>query len=158
MRQIFTLKKINGLVRLTSGKKVVMAGGCFDIVHLGHVKFLEESKKYGDILIVLLESDEMIKSNKGDNRPINNQKNRALFLTKLKAVDAVLCLPKMNDEDYKEVVLKLKPKIIAVTEKDVNLDQKTRQAEIAGAEVVEVTKLVPHQSTSRVIEIINQDF
>ena len=68
-------------------KNIVLVGGCFDIVHLGHLIFLEKAKAKGDILIVLLESDENIRKNKGQNRPINNQEDRALFLSKLKMVD-----------------------------------------------------------------------
>lgn len=134
-------------------KKIVVVGGCFDIVHLGHVMFLEKAKAKGDILIVLLESDENIRKNKGPNRPINNQENRAIFLTKLKMVDRVIKLPEMkNDEDYLEIIKKIKPKIIAVSEQDINLEKKKEQAKQIGAKVLIVSKLIPQQSTSRIIE------
>ncbi|MFA6462623.1 MAG: adenylyltransferase/cytidyltransferase family protein [Candidatus Shapirobacteria bacterium] len=135
--------------------KIVLVGGCFDIVHLGHLIFLEKAKAKGDILIVLLESDENIKKNKGQNRPINNQENRAVFLTKLKMVDYVIKLPEMkNDEEYLEIIKKLKPEIIAVSENDNNLEKKMKQANEVGAKVLEVSKSIPHQSTSLIIDKI----
>ena len=135
--------------------KIVIVGGCFDIVHLGHLIFLEKAKAKGDILIVLLESDENIRKNKGQNRPINNQKDRALFLSKLKMVDRVIKLPEMkSDDDYLEILKKIKPKIIAVSEGDSGLEKKKKQAKEIGVKVIKVSKLIPHQSTSLIIDKI----
>jgi len=162
MKQILKINKPSDLdkIEITSldraAKKIVLVGGCFDIVHLGHIEFLEKAKAEGEILIVLLESDENIKKNKGANRPINNQKDRAIFLTKLKMVDYVVLLPEMKrDEDYLEVIKKIKAKIIAVSENDINLEKKVKEAREIGAKIVIVSKLIPQQSTSRIIEIIN---
>ncbi|HPT66078.1 MAG TPA: adenylyltransferase/cytidyltransferase family protein [Candidatus Woesebacteria bacterium] len=136
-------------------EKIVLVGGCFDILHLGHVIFLEKAKALGDKLIILLESDKNIFENKGKNRPINNQKNRATFLSKLRMVDEVVKLPYMkSDDDYWKLIKEIKPDIIAISENDKNLDKKKRQAEEIGAKLVKVTKIIPHQSTSRIIEII----
>jgi len=140
---------------LTRERKTVLVGGCFDIVHLGHLIFLEKAKAKGDILIVLLESDENIKKNKGQNRPINNQENRAVFLTKLKMVDYVIKLPEMkNDDDYLKIIKKIKPEIIAVSENDNNLEKKMEQAKEIGAKLLTVSKLIPYQSTSLIIDKI----
>ena len=140
---------------LTRERKTVLVGGCFDIVHLGHLIFLEKAKAKGDILIVLLESDENIKKNKGQNRPINNQENRAVFLTKLKMVDYVVKLPEMkNDEEYLEIIKKIKPEVIAVSENDNNLEKKMEQAKEIGAKLLTVSKLIPYQSTSLIIDKI----
>src|SRR5690606_3739180 len=68
------------------GKKIILVGGCFDVLHEGHIKFLESAKKNADILILLLESDENISKRKGINRPVNIQKNRAIVLSSLKFV------------------------------------------------------------------------
>lgn len=166
MKQIVEVREIEKLAKtlrprsggatsLDRAAKIVLVGGCFDVVHLGHIIFLEKAKAEGDILVILLESDKNIKKNKGQNRPINNQKNRAVFLTKLKMVDYVVKLPEMkNDEEYLEIIKKLKPKVIAVSENDENLAKKRQQSEVVGAKLLKVTKLVPHQSTSRIIEII----
>jgi len=140
---------------MVKDKKIVLVGGCFDIVHLGHLIFLEKAKAKGDILIVLLESDENIRKNKGQNRPINNQKDRAFFLSKLKMVDRVIKLPEMkSDDEYLQIIKKIKPKIIAVSEGDSSLEKKKKQAKEVGAKVVKVSKLIPHQSTSLIIDKI----
>jgi rfaE bifunctional protein nucleotidyltransferase chain/domain len=149
------LKKFYLNFQKKGNDKIVVVGGCFDIVHLGHLIFLEKAKAKGDILIVLLESDEDIRKKKGEKRPINNQKNRALFLNKLKMVDYVISLPEMkNKNSYLEILKKIKPNIIAVSEGDENLERKKIQAREIGAKVVKVTKKIPNQSTSRIIEII----
>ena len=133
-------------------------GGCFDVLHLGHIIFLEKAKKMGDKLIVLLESDENIRKNKGNNRPINNQENRAKMLLSLKVVDKVVKLPEMKtNEDYLALIKKIKPSVIAITDGDERVFQKKEQAKLIGAKVVEVTKQIPYQSTSRIVEIIAQD-
>ena len=158
MKQIWNVNEILKLTEEIRNKKIVLVGGCFDVVHLGHIIFLEKAKKEGEVLIVLLESDENIKKIKGENRPINNQENRAVFLTKLKMVDYVIKLPKIkNDEDYLKIVKEIQPSIIAVSESDSNIINKKYQARQVGAKIVKVTNLIPHQSTSRIIEIITQD-
>jgi rfaE bifunctional protein nucleotidyltransferase chain/domain len=159
MKQIINIKSLSAtpILPLTKGRKnkIVLVGGCFDVMHLGHIFFLEKAKEKGDMLVVLLESDENIKKNKGQNRPINNQENRAVFLTKLKMVDYVIKLPEMkSDEDYLEILKKIKPNIIAVSEGDVGLEKKSKQAKEIGAKVVKVSKLIPHQSTSLIIDKI----
>ena len=71
-------------------KKIVFTNGCFDILHLGHLKYLEESKKLGDFLIVAINSDESVKILKGSGRPVNNYTLRSKNLMKLKFVDEVI--------------------------------------------------------------------
>lgn len=77
------------------GKTIVTTNGCFDILHVGHVRYLEETKKYGDVLIVALNSDASVKRLKGEGRPINNEMDRAEVLNALKSVDYVV----LFDED-----------------------------------------------------------
>ena len=97
----------------------------------------------------------ILENNKGLNRPVNNQENRAVFLTKLKMMDYVIKLPEMkSDEEYLEIIKKIKPKIIAVSEGDSSLEKKKKQAEEIGAKVLKVSKLIPHQSTSLIIDKI----
>ena len=74
----------------SKNKKTVFTNGCFDILHLGHLKYLEESKKLGDFLIVAINSDKSVKSLKGSDRPVNNYKLRSKNLMELKFVDAVI--------------------------------------------------------------------
>ena len=145
-------------MKVKNKDKIVLVGGCFDILHLGHVIFLEKAKRLGDKLVVLLESDENIKKNKGNNRPVNNQENRAKMLMSLKAVSKVIKLPEMKtDEEYLALIKKIKPSVIAITGGDKRIFQKRKQAKIVGARLVKVTKQIPYQSTSRIVDIIAQD-
>ena len=96
--------------------KVVLVGGCFDILHYGHIYFLKRARKLGNILIVALESDENTRKLKGPKRPIHTQKQRAEMLKSLRFVDKVITLPPMkSDLDYKKLVRRVNPDIIAVT-------------------------------------------
>ena len=86
----------------------VLVGGCFDVLHIGHVKFLRQAKSFGDYLIVLLESDANIKKLKGSTRPIHNQKERKEVLEALKFVDKVIILPDVvNNIFYDNLVKKI---------------------------------------------------
>ena len=145
-------------MKVKSKNKIVLVGGCFDILHLGHIIFLEKAKKLGEKLVVLLESDENIKKNKGNSRPINNQKDRAKMLMSLRMVDQVIKLSEIKTDDgYLALIKKIKPSVIAVSEGDKRISQKKEQARMAGVKIVTVTKLIPCQSTSRIIEIITRD-
>lgn len=68
-------------------KKIVFTNGCFDLLHVGHVRYLAEAKKLGDILVVGVNSDDSVKRLKGPQRPIQNQSDRAEILMSLKSVD-----------------------------------------------------------------------
>lgn len=70
--------------------KIVSTNGCFDILHVGHVRYLQESKKQGDILVVYLNSDASVKRLKGESRPLNNEADRAEVLAALACVDYVV--------------------------------------------------------------------
>ena len=100
-------------------KKIVLVGGCFDILHYGHIYFLKRAKKLGDMLVVALESDENTRKLKGPKRPIHTQKQRAEMLKSLRFVDKVITLPPMkSDLDYKKLVHRVNPDIIAITDGD----------------------------------------
>lgn len=133
-----------------SGKSVLV-GGCFDVFHFGHWKFLTAAKKQGSNLIIALESDNFIKRIKKRN-PVHNQKQRALILASFNMVDRVVCLPDFKDEqEYFDLVLKIKPNIVAVTKGDNKLINKTRQAEIIGANVIIVTENIKGLSSYSII-------
>ena len=104
MKKIIELESITGIIKelKQNNKSIVLVGGCFDILHKGHIAFLEKAKGYGEVLIVILESDETLKHIKGEKRPINNQKKRAENLAGLKAVSFVLRIPHLsNNQDYR---------------------------------------------------------
>ena len=73
----------------SGGRKIVFTNGCFDILHVGHVRYLTAAKSFGEVLIVGLNSDESVRNLKGAGRPINNEKDRAEVLLGLRAVDYV---------------------------------------------------------------------
>lgn len=141
------------------GKKIVVLGGCFDILHVGHIKFLENAKKQGDILFLLLESDATVKRLKGENRPINIQKDRAVILSALSSVDFVVTLPEIkNSLEYDALIEKLNPNIIAVTRKDPQAIHNLRQAKKINAKVVYVIDRIRNRSTSNLAKIIQKNF
>ncbi len=89
-------------------KTIVTTNGCFDILHVGHVRYLEKAKSFGDVLIVALNSDKSVKSIKGEDRPINNENDRAEVLSALRSVDYVV----LFDEDSPiNLLLKIKPDV-----------------------------------------------
>ena len=88
------------------GKKIVFTNGCFDIIHAGHVQYLQEAKELGDVLIIGLNSDTSVKRLKGEGRPINDQNNRAVVLNGLKAIGYVIIFE--QDTPY-DLINKIKP-------------------------------------------------
>ena len=107
-------------------KKIVFTNGCFDILHLGHVEYLNEAKSLGDVLIIGLNSDESVRRLKGPDRPINNEADRKSMLLNLRAVD---CVQVFNNETPLEIIKLIQPDIL-VKGGDWRADQ------IVGSDVV----------------------
>lgn len=82
-----------------SGKTVVTTNGCFDILHVGHVRYLTKTKSFADFSIVLLNSDKSVKLIKGEDRPINNEQDRAEILCALSCVDYVVFFDESSPRD-----------------------------------------------------------
>ena len=91
------------------GEKLVFTNGCFDILHLGHVEYLNEAKAQGDKLIVAINSDRSVRELKGPDRPINNEHDRAQMLLNLKAVD---CVVVFDEETPLEIIKLINPKVL----------------------------------------------
>lgn len=126
----------------------VLVGGCFDLLHIGHIKFLKKAKSFGDYLIVLLESDVNIKKIKGNTRPFHNQKQRKEVLKSLKFVDKVIILPNIvTHKTYDDIIKKIKPNIITITDGDPIKDKKLIQAKSVGAKLKIVKNYKSHSST-----------
>lgn len=135
------------------GQTTVLVGGCFDVLHPGHVIFLKKAKKVGDRLIILLESDEKIKKLKGVSRPIHNQKERAIILKALKFVDSVKLLPFMKtNKEYDTLIKKIKPDVIATTKGAAGNLHKERVANLVGAKLKYVTNMIGTHSTSSILD------
>ena len=97
----FLLKEnLNAINNLKSEKKkIVFTNGCFDLLHVGHIRYLSNAKKIGDFLIVGLNSDESVKILKGQNRPINQFEDRAMLLSALRSVDLVIMFGEQTPEN-----------------------------------------------------------
>jgi len=97
-----------------SDQRVILTSGTFDLLHVGHLNYLEKVKGHGDIVVVLLSGDQRVKSRKGSKRPIINEGERARILDSLKIVDYVFIDPsKMRPDEtdpiHAEILQKLKP-------------------------------------------------
>ena len=133
------------------GKNIVLVGGCFDVLHYGHIEFLKKAKAAGDYLGVALEPDERILKYK-HRKPIHNQKERAEILSAIRFVDKVILLPVLNGfKDYNQLVRDIHPKVIAVTAGDPQLDNKKNQAVEVGATVETVMQRLNGFSSSSII-------
>nr|WP_305138784.1 D-glycero-beta-D-manno-heptose 1-phosphate adenylyltransferase [uncultured Schaedlerella sp.] len=132
-------------------KTVVAAGGCFDILHAGHVMYLEEAATMGDVLIVLLNSDISVKSNKGDTRPINPQKNRAIVLSGLECVEYIIIF---EEKTPCEIIEKIKPDIFVKGEEyQKSFIPETKIVNAYGGQVKYI-KMLDNCSTTNVIHQI----
>jgi rfaE bifunctional protein nucleotidyltransferase chain/domain len=135
-------------------KRVVFTNGCFDILHRGHVAYLNEARKLGDALIVGLNSDASVKRLKGAERPINNEDDRRFVMSNLKCVDAV----EIFTEDTPLELIKLVRPRILVKGGDWSVDQIVGGREVIGwgGEVLSLN-FVDGYSTTSVIKKIQAD-
>lgn len=133
-------------------ERTVLVGGCFDILHYGHIVFLQAAKQEGDALIVALESDDFIRKLKERN-PVHTQHQRATILASLRMVDRVLLLPLLSgDEMYQELVESVRPAVIGVTQDDPFLSEKQQQAASVGATVKTLTPMIESFSSTAILE------
>jgi len=131
------------------GKKIIFTNGCFDILHAGHVRYLETAKSYGDILILGLNSDRSVTALKGEGRPINMQMDRAYILAALEAVDYVVVF---DDDTPYDLIRTIKPHILVK-----GGDYKGK--EVVGQDIADELKLVQFvdgKSTTKTIEKIQK--
>ena len=136
-----------------NGKKVVFTNGVFDILHVGHLTYLEEARELGDILVVGVNSDDSVKVNKGDKRPINNEKHRAVMLLGSKFVDYTVIF----DEKTPECILDLLKPDIHVKGGDYKKEDlpETKKKKKNGGKI-KILSFVDNISTTEIInKIIN---
>ena len=140
-RIVATLKK--------EGKKIVFTNGCFDILHVGHIRYLRKARKMGDLLIVGMNTDRSVRMIKGEKRPIVSEKERAEVLAALEIVDYVVLFDEL---DPLRLITALKPNIL-VKGADWSKDEIVGRdvVEKAGGKVVRIP-LVPGSSSTHVIE------
>ena len=147
------LKKIISMAKSTD-KKVVFTNGCFDLIHGGHIEFLQKAKSLGDILVVGLNTDQSVKKLKGENRPIKNERERANILSALKYIDYITMF---NETTPEKLIREIRPDIL-VKGDDYKID------EVVGREIVEgygaKVELIPivkgHSTTGTLEQILEK--
>ncbi len=134
------------------GKKIVFANGCFDVIHLGHMKMLEEARGFGDVLVVAVNSDSSVTRLKGETRPVFPEGYRMEFLEMLSCVDFVVTF---TEDDPENLIRLLVPDVMVKAE-----DWKGK--EVAGAKFVEENggrmvflPLIGNYSSTNIIERIH---
>ena len=147
---IITQDELENIVKALKkeGRKIVFTNGCFDILHLGHIKYLEKAKSFGDVLIVGVNSDASVKRLKGESRPVNPEYDRAYLLSALKSVDFVTIF----DEDTPYGLIKAIQPDILVKGGDY------KGKEVVGSDIAKELRLVDFvdgKSTTSIIEKIN---
>ncbi len=133
-------------------KKIVFTNGCFDILHVGHVTYLEKAKKLGDILVLALNSDSSITKLKGKSRPVINQQDRARVLAALSSVD---CIVVFGEPTPLHLIKRIQPDILAKGS-DYKKNQVVGYQEIKKWNgKIELVSIVPGRSTSAIIKKIS---
>jgi rfaE bifunctional protein nucleotidyltransferase chain/domain len=134
-----------------AGKKLVATNGCFDLLHVGHVRYLQAARGLGDVLAVGLNGDRSVRELKGTGRPINNEGDRAEALAALECVDFIAIFPEMRATEF---ILAAQPTIYAkggdYTSETLNAEERTALQEV-GAEI----RIIPFEkgySTSLLLE------
>ncbi len=135
----------------SKGKKIVFTNGCFDMLHVGHLSSFKQAKKFGDILVVAVNSDLSVKENKGDLRPIISEEDRIDMVASLEVVDYVIL---MEDKNPSNLISLIQPDICVKGEdwKDKNIPEESLIKSYGGK--LEFIKLHQDRSTTKIIEKI----
>ena len=135
---------------VSQGKKLVFTNGCFDILHRGHVTYLTFARNQGDALVVAVNTDASVKVNKGDDRPINSEEDRAYVLASLRAVDYVVYF---GDPEPKGIIAEILPQVLVKGKDWAHYVSGREVVEANGGKVV-LAEMVEGRSTTNVIEKI----
>lgn len=138
-------------LRHNKDKKIVFTNGCFDILHRGHVTYLAEARKLGDLLIIGLNSDTSVKRLKGEDRPINNEEDRKYVLSQLKSVDFVEIF---TEDTPLNLIQYIQPKVL-VKGGDWKIDQIVGGKEVlaSGGDVFSLNFVDGYSTTSTIHKI-----
>ncbi len=137
------------------GKKLVVTNGCFDLLHVGHVTYLESARNQGDALLLGLNGDDSVRQLKGDSRPVNSEADRALVLAALQSVDGVCIFAE-----------KAATRFLAAAQPDIyvkggdytleTLNQEERRAVESGGGRIVIIPFVPGKSTTALLQTISR--
>ena len=132
------------------GRRVVFTNGCFDLLHVGHVRYLQAARALGDALIVAVNGDASVRALKGPTRPVNSEQDRAEVLAALACVDYVVIF---DTERVTRLVQAIRPQVYAkggdYTVEQLNAEERTALGEV-GADI-RILPLVPGKSTTAMI-------
>lgn len=152
-QKIYHLSELASILKQakSDGHVVVTTNGCFDVLHLGHLRYLQAARQLGDLLVVAVNSDSSVRQLKGENRPLVPEGERAEMLAGLECVDYVVIFPELTPID---LLSELKPSI-HVKGGDYKLEQLIERevVEANGGKVI-VGLNVPGKSTTNLIEVI----
>ncbi len=139
-----------------TGQGLVVVTGVFDLLHIGHLRFLESARHLGDRLIVGVESDARVRRWKGPERPIQTQEDRAELLRALRVVDDVFVIEgERTDPDYyTELLRPMRARYLAVTVDDPLLEAKRTAVEAIGMELRVVTPRIENYSTTHLVKLL----
>ena len=130
--------------------RIVLTGGVFDIVHLGHLKTLKEAKKHGDILFIIVASDETVEANKG-RKPLNNQKNRVVLLSHIDFVDIVI-KGASDPNKFLDIAIKVRPDVIILgydqTLSEEKLTSLLSDHVLQNIEIIKLKARIPNEKSS----------
>jgi rfaE bifunctional protein nucleotidyltransferase chain/domain len=144
-------KELEEFLAKNKDKKIVFTNGCFDILHRGHVAYLCEARKLGDLLVIGLNSDASVKRLKGPERPINSENDRQYVMSQLKPVDFVEIF---TEDTPLNLILKIKPQVL-VKGGDWKIDQIVGGKEViqSGGEVFSLNFIDGYSTTSIIHKI-----
>lgn len=137
------------------GRKLVVTNGCFDLLHVGHVSYLQQARAQGDALLVGITSDSNVRQLKGQNRPVNCEEDRAAVLAALESVSGVFVFPELDARRFLE---KVRPDVYVkggdYTIDTINQDER-RLLDSMGVKIV-ILGVVPGKSTTSTLEKISR--
>ena len=138
-----------------AGRKVVATNGCFDLLHVGHISYLEQARAQGDLLLIGVNSDASVRALKGPTRPVTTEADRTMVLAALQMVDAVCVFPEPQATRF----LSLAQPDVYIKGGDYTLDtlnqDERRAVENAGGKII-IVPFVPGKSTTAILEKISR--
>ncbi len=160
--KVLSLDSLEKLRKENSNKKIVFCTGCYDILQSGHAVFFNQCKAYGDLLVVGVGRDSVIKELKGPSRPVNPENNRVYLVAAMQDVDYAILNGETIEKgkiDFKDVLQALKPDIFILNDDDSALKEKEDLCKTTGTKIEFVSRIVPPEleatSTTSIFDKIN---
>lgn len=149
--RVLTLEQLKAELQKRKGARLVFANGCFDLLHVGHIRYLEGARRLGDLLVVAINSDQSVRRLKGEGRPVMPENERAELVAALRAVDYVTVF---DDPTVERLLLALKPAVHAKgTDYTVDTVPEREIVKSYGGEVAIVGDPKEHSTTGLLDEI-----